>query len=112
MRRGHITPSKSMNNTVTVTVTVPDFRRRWLTVAVAGCHYHYNCQSILSLFGLIGFILYPRPPLLNSNNLRATISSHPRGNIPKSDGSLTPPPAPGEHKGRMTRSKTCKHEGI
>ena len=42
--------------------------------------------------------------------LHATVSSHPRRNIPKM--TVPSPPPPKEHNGRVTRSTTCKHKGI
>ena len=44
------------------------------------------------------------PPPLTSGHLCVTVSSHPWGNIPKSD-----PPPQREHKRRVIQSKTRKH---
>ena len=52
-----------------------------------------------------GLVVPPNP--VGSNRLRATVSPHHRGNIPKV---AVPSPPPREHKRHVTRSKTCKHE--
>ena len=53
-------------------------------------------------------IQYPLPPL-DSNHLRATVSSHPRGNIPQV---TIPSPPPITVQGTHDTKQDMRHEGI